>query len=113
MNKPTFHGRSALLSIACILTLTAAPMLTSPARAAAANFNLSLTTSKGCIETGDNPVFQVGELLTVTFRVGSPSVAFATTSLFDFLSDGRVGVINFGQIQTNRTFSFSARVGLP
>src|SRR5262249_48115608 len=84
-----------------------------PGRASAVQFDLSLTTSRGCQEDGDNPVFAVGETINVTFRVGSNVVQSASVALFDFLADGRVGVISFGQVLTNRSFVFAARVGPP
>src|SRR5262245_59263827 len=45
-------------------------------------FNLRLSTSRGCIETGQNPVFRIGEPLTISLRVGSNSVFTANATLF-------------------------------
>jgi hypothetical protein len=82
-----------------------------PARAA--TYDLSLTTTRGCQETGDNPVYQLGELITVSFRVGSATKSSAKVTLFDVLSNGNVAAISFGQIATNQTRSFSASIGRP
>lgn len=74
---------------------------------------LSLTTSKGCIETGQDPVYEVGERITITFRIGSDTVPQASATLFDMLANGQVNAISFGQLVTNRTYSFAARIGPP
>jgi hypothetical protein len=81
--------------------------------AAAQTYSPQLTTDRGCREDGDDPVYEVGELITVSFRVNSATRASAVVKLFDILNDGRVGVISFGQIATNQTRSFSARIGPP
>src|SRR5262245_52915472 len=79
--------------------------------AAAQTYSLRLTTDRGCREDGDDPVYTVGELVIVSFRVNSATRSSAAVKMFDILEDGRVGVISFGQLATNRTFSFSARIG--
>ena len=107
--RPGRWGALLLLSVAVM----AAIWVAHPEAAGATQFDLSLTTSRGCLETGDNPVFAVGETLKLTFRIGSGSAASAATALFDVLADGRVGVISFGQLPTNQNFVFSARVGPP
>jgi hypothetical protein len=77
------------------------------------HFDLQLTTTRGCLETGQDPVYVVGESIKVTFRVGSSTAQQATATLFDLLPDGRVGVIAFGQIATNQTRAVVARVAVP
>jgi hypothetical protein len=114
MTLQRIHARVRAIAVRCALTIAACCAAAVPARAAAApQFDLSLTTSRGCIEDGDNPVYTVGETVTVTFRVGSAVVAAANTSIFDVLADGRVGVISFGTIATNQTRAFTARIGPP
>jgi hypothetical protein len=72
-----------------------------------------LTTNKGCQETGDDPVFAVGEQVAVNFRVGSASASQAAMSIIDHTTGGQVAVFAFGQLQTNVTFTFRARVAGP
>lgn len=81
--------------------------------APAQTYSLQLTTDRGCQEDGDDPAYAVGELITVSFRVNSASRSSAVVKLFDILNDGRVGVISFGNIATNQTRSFAARIGPP
>jgi hypothetical protein len=76
-------------------------------------FDLQLTTTRGYLETGQDPVYVVGESITVTFRIGSSTAQQATATLFDLLPDGRVGVITFGHIATNQRRAFVARVAVP
>jgi hypothetical protein len=98
------HYAAALAGVVlCCLTTGAAAQTYSP----------QLTTDRGCREDGDDPVYEVGELITVRFRVNSATRTSAAVKLFDILNDGRVGVISFGQIATNQTRSFSARIGPP
>ena len=92
----------SLYAIACI-----------PSAVRAQSFDLQLTTSRGCSETGDDPVYAVGETIRVNFRVGSDVVSAASVTLFDVLPDGRIGVASFGTIATNRSFSFAAVIGPP
>jgi hypothetical protein len=111
MNMQFVHARTRAISM--FLAVSIAVGFAAAVPATAAQFDLMLTTSRGCIEDGDNPVYAVGETITVTFRVGSSTVSSAATSLFDVLSDGRVGVISFGTIATNQTRQFTARIGRP
>ena len=97
----------------CTAVLAGVLLYCLSAAAAAQTYSLQLTTDRGCREDGDDPVYRVGEFITVTFRVNSATQANAAVKLFDILNDGRVGVISFGQIATNHTRSFSARVGPP
>lgn len=86
---------------------------TTPSAARAQSFDLQLTTSRGCRETGDDPVYAVGDAITVSFRVGSDMVSAASVTLFDVLPDGRVGVAPFGTIPTNQSRSLAALIGPP
>ncbi len=81
--------------------------------AAAQTYSLQLATDRGCQEFGGDPVYAVGEQITVSFRVNSATRSSAFVKLFDILNDGRVGVISFGQIATNQTRSFTARISPP
>lgn len=94
--------RSVLLLI--ILGLT-------PAVALASALEPQLTTNKGCRETGQDPVFAVGESIGLTFRIGSTSLSQASAAILDSTPDNRVTVISFGRVATNQTFAFSARIG--
>src|SRR6185369_7000998 len=102
--------RTLAASVLGLILLTAAWL---PGAARAQSFNLQLTTSRGCRETGDDPVFAVGETIRVSFRVGSDMVSAASVTLFDVLPDGRIGVASFGMIATNQTRSFAALIGPP
>lgn len=102
-----------MISARRLLLLSLAIFLATAAPARAAGPSLFLTTTRGCLETGQNPVFTVGESLTVFFRVGSDTSPTAAARIFDILSDGRVGVFSLGQIPTNVVFAFSARVAPP
>jgi hypothetical protein len=73
----------------------------------------TVTTNKGCRETGQNPVFSIGERINVSFRIGSASTAHASASIFDHTTDGRLVILSFGTVSTNQTFTFAARVAGP
>lgn len=94
---------SALSSAAFAQTPTPSP---SP-------FSIYLTTSRGCFETGQTPVFNVGEIVTVSFRIGSSAVPKAYAKLFDVTPDGHVGVAALGLLSTNVVYGFTARVAPP
>lgn len=79
----------------------------------AASPSVFLTTSRGCLETGQSPTFQVGEVVQVVFRIGSSTQNTANARLFDILPDGRIGVFSFGSLQTNVVYSFNAKVAPP
>jgi hypothetical protein len=96
------------LAVAALLLSCAATRV-----AAQSSFSLQLSTDRGCREDGDDPVYGVGELIAVTFRVDSATRTNAVARVFDVLADGRVGVISFGAIPTNQTRTFSARIGPP
>ena len=72
-----------------------------------------ITTNKGCEETGDSPVFAVGEQIAVSFSIGSSSLSKASAAIIDHTSDGQIVVLTFGQVPTNQTVRFNARVGGP
>lgn len=75
-------------------------------------FSIYLTTSRGCFETGQNPVYGVGELIKVSFRMGSSAVTKANATLFD-VTPGRVRVLSFGELSTNVIYAFAARIAPP
>jgi hypothetical protein len=90
-------------------TRTPTPVMSPPSGA----LEPHITTNRGCKETGDDPVFLVGDPITVSFDIGSDSLQFARATLFDFLPNGFVNVFEFGNVTTNDTHHFSARVAPP
>jgi hypothetical protein len=72
-----------------------------------------LTTGRGCRETGNDPTYAIGESIVLTFRVGSATVPRATTTIIDETPDDRTVVLSFGQLATNQTYRFTARIGGP
>lgn len=80
-------------------------------RADAQQLAPQLTTNKGCQESGDDPIFAVGERLTISFRIGSSSLTQAKATLVDYAPNDRVTVFSFGWVATNRTYNFAARIG--
>ena len=73
----------------------------------------TVTTNKGCRETGQDPLFAAGEKINVSFRIGSASTSHASASIFDHTTDGRLVILSFGTVSTNQTFTFAARVAGP
>ena len=111
-------ARAARVAGACALMLCAAALpagarTPTPTPATIGQFNLQLTTTRGCFETGQNPVYAVGETITVSFRIRSTTAPRATATLFDILPNGVVGVFSFGPVVTNQTLAFGARVAPP
>src|SRR5262245_59693786 len=103
--RPPFRSMIAVVLLATTALATGrAAAQTDPA----GSFSRSLTTNKGCDETGDAPVFAIGDMVTVSFRIASPSFPQANATLFDIVSN-QTTAISFGTVATNRTFSFSAR----
>ena len=98
--------------VASALTAVFASLLFA-AVAAAQNPSVQLTTNRGCIESGQNPVFMVGDNITVAFRIGSSTDAKANATLFDLLPNGFVNVFGLGNLSTNVTFAFVAKIAPP
>ncbi len=96
----------AALRVAALL-----PALWFPAGALAQALDPQLATNKGCQETGQDPSFAVGEQIRVTFRIDSSSLSEAAASILDYTPDGRIAIISFGAVATNRTYSFLGRIG--
>lgn len=75
-----------------------------------------IATGRGCAETGQNPVYQVGESLNVLFRIdgysGGP-IAQATATISDYTNGMLSGVINLGAQPTGVTLLFNAGVEPP
>ena len=90
-------------------TRTPTPVMSPPSGA----LEPHITTNRGCKETGDDPVFLVGDPITVSFDIGSDSLPFAKATLFDFLANGFVNVFGFGNVTTNDTHHFNAFVAPP
>src|SRR4029453_678772 len=76
-------------------------------------FNLQFTTDRGCVETGQNPIFVVGEPVKITFRIGSGVVSQASATIYDTLPNNLVRVFSLGQVPTNRTIGIIGLVGTP
>jgi hypothetical protein len=72
-----------------------------------------IKTNRGCEETGDAPVFRVGEIITLSFGVDSGNVAFARGTIYDVLANGQLNLIPVGTLVTNRTYSLRAGVAPP
>jgi len=72
-----------------------------------------VTTSRGCRETGDDPTYVVGEVITVSYGIDSDVVPFARATLFDIAPGGFVTVLRNRTVETNLTFSFKATVAPP
>jgi hypothetical protein len=72
-----------------------------------------LTTNRGCEETGQNPVFHLGELITVSFDVASGVVSHVSAILDDILANGFVNEIPLGILATNHPYSFKATIAPP
>ena len=98
-------------ALKCALATISAMLLALPV--AAQVLVPQITTNKGCQETGDDPVFAIGERITVSFRVGSASVGSASASIVDHTTNGQIVVLSFGQVATNVTYAFKATVGGP
>jgi hypothetical protein len=76
-----------------------------------------LTTNRGCLETGNNPVFTVGEQATIFFRVdgfsGGMTIAEADVEIFDFINGIPVGSFDLGVQPTGQTLGFQVTVTPP
>ena len=103
------------LSLGFIASALSVALFGLPVVAQAAQVALAptVTTNKGCRETGQDPVFAVGERINVSFRIGSASTSHASASIFDHTTDGRLVILSFGTVSTNQTFTFEARVAGP
>jgi hypothetical protein len=99
-------------------TLTPTPTATSAVSATPtvtpnATLQPHLTTNRGCQETGQDPVFHLGELITVSFDVASGVVSHASAILDDILANGFVNEIPLGVLATNHPYSFDATIAPP
>ena len=72
-----------------------------------------VSTDRGCKETGQQPVYHLGELITVSFEVDSDVVPQLSATLFDILADGFVNVFPLGIIASNQPDDFKARITPP
>ncbi len=104
------RGLGLLTLWTCCIAVRPAPALTPPP---APDFELQLTTNRGCLEDGDNPIYLIGQPITVSFRIGSPTAASANATIFDILANGQVSALSFGAVSTNQTRAVSATVGPP
>lgn len=92
---------------------TRTPTVTAGVGTPSAGLSATLRTSRGCIEDGDSAELAVGELVTVSFDVASGYRSFASVTLFDVLANGFVNTLSFGNVATNRPYSFQALVAPP
>jgi len=72
-----------------------------------------VSTDRGCNETGQQPVYHLGELITVSFEVDSDVVPQVSATLFDILSNGFVNVFPLGVLASNQPYSFKGRIAPP
>jgi hypothetical protein len=76
-----------------------------------------ITTNRGCIETGNDPVYAVGEIATVFFQLegqsGGMSIPQAHVIIYDFVDNQQVGSLDFGQQSTGVIHSFQAGISPP
>src|SRR5262249_13195589 len=73
----------------------------------------TIRTNRGCQEDGDNPVFFVGEIALISFRVNSNVFAFKTVLIDDMLANGFTNTFLLGTLPTNVTFAFTGLVAPP
>jgi len=99
--------RATLLAAALFLFSLPTPVF------ADSQFALQLRTGRGCLETGDSPVYAVGEQISIFLRVGSTDVPKANVSLIDVNPSNNVTVFDFGQLMTNVTYVFVGRLTPP
>jgi hypothetical protein len=75
-----------------------------------------ISTDRGCAETGQNPVYQVGETLTVLYRIdgysGGP-IEQASATISDFNNAMLIGVIDLGAQPTGVTLFLDVGVAPP
>jgi hypothetical protein len=87
------------------VTLTPAPFLSA-----------QISTDRGCIETAQNPVYVVGESLTVLFRIdgfsGGP-IAQAAATILDVVNGNPGGSIDLGMQPTGDTLGLAFNVSPP
>jgi hypothetical protein len=70
-----------------------------------------ITADRGCLEKGQNPVYFVGDPITVQFRVDGVEQALATIE--DILPDGQVRVLFRQVVPGNRTLQLSGKIEPP
>ncbi len=72
-----------------------------------------ISTDRGCIEGGQNPVYLIGESLQGTYRINSTVVGQAQATVFDILADSTVNLFLQRAVFTNQTLSFTGTVAPP
>lgn len=100
------------------VTLTRTATLTpTPTRTPTPFLTAQITTDRGCIETGNNPVYTVGEQATIFFQIDGFSagmdIAEAQVDLFDFVDGSPVGSTNLGVQPTGTTLGFQVGISPP
>jgi len=93
-----------------VLALLALPPVE---EAAAVTFQGQITTNRGCLETGQSPVFAVGEPVKVSFRIASDSYPAANTKVFVYFPNNTVSELSFGSLATNQTYAYITNAGPP
>jgi hypothetical protein len=84
-----------------------------PTATGGAALHPEVSTDRGCNETGQQPVYHLGELITVSFEVDSDVVPLVSATLFDILNNGFVNVFPLGILASNQLYSFTARIAPP
>jgi hypothetical protein len=113
--------RSCTFNVVSTATATSTPTATKTPTAAtttptptpAAALQPHITTSRGCEETGQHPMFSIGEPITVSFDIASDVVSQTRATLFDILPNGFVNVFPFGTVATNHVYSFNGSIAPP
>lgn len=71
-----------------------------------------IATNRGCIETGNDPVYSIGEAIQLFYQVDSGSPQ-AQVTITDFPPGGGSSVILSSMRPTNQTFAIGGTVGPP
>lgn len=83
----------------------------SAAQPPATQLQASITTDRGCQETEQNPIYKVGDAITVQFSFTGALQALVT--LEDVLPDGNVNVLFQQVLSGNQTFQLTGRIEPP
>jgi hypothetical protein len=117
MRSCTFNVVSATTTATATSTPTATETptaaSTTPTSTPAAALQPHITTNRGCEETGQHPMFSIGEPITVSFDIASDVVPQTRATLSDILSNGFVNVFPFGTVATNHIYSFNGSIAPP
>jgi hypothetical protein len=107
----TSRLHSIIVCGATLLLGAASVVLPGVARGQA--LNPHITTARGCVETGDNPVYFVGESFSATYSITSAVYASAQATVFDVLADGQVAIFVQGAVFTNQSVPLRGTISPP